>query len=725
MRVLAVIQVVGLGCGLLAGTMSYAANPDLTVDGTLSLSLEERGGDLIEVNAFVIHTASARLEIDLLAYLGGPRRVELVRFAYRRGAFDPNRIGISGLRPGQTASITYDDDSMDLIIAAQAQSASMFWFSLSPGAGTRDEETDDLVLNNGRYLTDLDVPGLSCTCVPGDKGLLYTVHWTGSDFTGDSIGDSLSFDVRVEGFTGSTFTYSPESKGSTMTALGSPTDVTVGDDAWGVGGDFDVGEGQSLRFRVSNLQVSAPGYVAEFQGFTGMTALETNGGRDHRLVFGEGTGLESQVFSTPKRTFTFNAVDPLVVTGAGSFYETRHWAASHIAFKLRVYHPTSPANEDLGDYSRFVTGPTYWDEYPAQQNVSNFPTFSWDRVPRWLIVRKSSAYTDAEVNSMAHSYALIVFEKANKAGFDTIEQGILDTATRIRAVDPNTKNIFYFNSWIHYTGYGADVEYAEHAWDWSNHTVDTNGHEVIDWFKDRYYTHNYAVPEMRDWWVRTTVNMASESVIDGVFVDKVTQSPPSMIVNDEPASDFTRMQLALREGLPAGKLMLGNTLRNERANGNRAHLEIQDGSYMERWHMPNRNSQPAQSEADAVAVSLQLMREALSKGKIILFKTSGPESSPKDFAAAVDYPLALYLIVAEPNAYFAYQASVDARQASWKWDPSDITAFNRPLGPPLGDPVRNGTVYTRSYEHVDVWVDLSTEEAVLNWHDDELRRKGL
>ena len=715
MRILTPIQAVVLGVGLLAGTISARANPDVTVDGRLSFRFHERGVNVIEVDAFVVDSSTARLVIDLSSYLGGPRRVELVRFDSRSGSFDPNKISINGLRLGQMAAITYERDSMDLVITAQTQSASMFWFSLNAWAGTHNAGTDDLFLNNGRYLADLNVSGLSCTRTTYGDDLLYSIRWMGNDFNGDSVSDTLSFDLRVEGFTGSTLTYSSESGASAMTALGSPSDVTDIGNTWGVKGDFDVDEAQSLRFSVSNLQVSARGYVAEFQGFIGIGAMESDGGREHRLVLGEGTGLESREFDVPEQAFTFAAVDPFIVTGAGSFYESRQWAASHIDFKLRVYNPTEPADEDLSDYSQFVTGPTYWDEYPTQQDFTNFPSFSWDRVPRGLIVRKSTAYTDTEINSMASNYQLIVFEKANKAGFKTVEQGILDAATRVRAVDPTTKNIFYWNSWINYLGYAANTVYDKNAWAWSDHTTDANGQEVIAMFKDRYYTHNYSVATMRDWWVDTAVAMASTSVIDGVFVDKVTKSPPSMMIDGNPASDFIEMHLALRQGLPPGKLLLGNTLRNERVNGNRAHMEIQDGSYLERWTVPYRDSQPSQSQADTITVSLQLMREALSKGKIILFKTSGPDSSAADLEAAVDFPLALFLIVAEPNAYFAYQASVDARDDAWQWDPSGIDEFNRPLGKPLGDPIKNGYVYTRSYEHVDVWLDVSTKEAVLVW----------
>jgi hypothetical protein len=44
--------------------------------------------------------------------------------------------------------------------------------------------------------------------------------------------------------------------------------------------------------------------------------------------------------------------------------------------------------------------------------------------------------------------------------------------------------------------------------------------------------------------------------------------------------------------------------------------------------------------------------------------------------------------------------------------------FNRPLGTPLGPPLKVGHEYTRSFEHVDVWVNVETKQASLVWADD-------
>jgi hypothetical protein len=83
----------------------------------------------------------------------------------------------------------------------------------------------------------------------------------------------------------------------------------------------------------------------------------------------------------------------------------------------------------------------------------------------------------------------------------------------------------------------------------------------------------------------------------------------------------------------------------------------------------------------------------------------------------VNFPLAVYLIAAEENVFFSYQDGVNAADDDSVWDTSYMDVFNRSLGEPLGSPVRDGYIYTRSFEYVDVWVNLETFEAELTWRD--------
>ena len=78
----------------------------------------------------------------------------------------------------------------------------------------------------------------------------------------------------------------------------------------------------------------------------------------------------------------------------------------------------------------------------------------------------------------------------------------------------------------------------------------------------------------------------------------------------------------------------------------------------------------------------------------------------------------MFFIFAEKGAYFSYQVSVNARASAQEaWNTSFVDEFHYHLGAPLGPPTKDGYVYERSYENVDVWVNLVTKEAVLDWKD--------
>ena len=86
--------------------------------------------------------------------------------------------------------------------------------------------------------------------------------------------------------------------------------------------------------------------------------------------------------------------------------------------------------------------------------------------------------------------------------------------------------------------------------------------------------------------------------------------------------------------------------------------------------------------------------------------------------AAAEFPLAVFLILNAPHAYFSYQQGVDAHPKTGRgaiWNTREFSLPMRPVGKALGPAVKEGYVYTRSYEKVDVWVDVEKGEAKLTW----------
>jgi len=608
------------------------------------------------------------------------------------------------------------------------------WFSFSAQACDGGYDAA-LKINNGRVIVDQSDNALSCSMTRVNNTLVYHVQWDGDDLDHDGVKDSLSFDINVAGYSESRFINSDIEGEASVMDLGTSDAVNVWtnpDNAeqsiWDVADDNSDGqsEGQSLRITISHLEVSANDYQAQFNGVNFVQLLEPNGGYNHQQILGEGTGLTTHSFNTPTSELPLDTVNEFVITGTGDAIEGHSWGVAELQFSLSITNPTTTPVWEATDFSLHSTGPTYSGLYPAEDTSRQalFPHFSWDTVPRWLSVRNHAAYSDQQIESIAEHYQLVMLEKANEAGFEYVDQGIKDTAARLKKYNPDIKTLFYWNTQIHYSGYSNDEEYEENKFSWSELLDDGD----LFLFKDLYYWYDESREGLREWWVNFPVEVVSDKNIDGVFVDKMPKAAVDAIYEEgEPVSDYVRMIKQLSESLPKDKMLIGNNLRGERHNGSRAFMELLDGSYLERWTYTLDYEFPSQTKADAISLSMQLMREALAQGKMINFQTDPQTDDPvpdtyeakQDYMADhVDFPLAVFLIVAEKNAFFSYQLGVNALPSAENvWDTSYIPELNHPLGKPLGDPIKTGYIFTRSYEYVDVWVDVQSQKAVLTWRD--------
>jgi len=77
----------------------------------------------------------------------------------------------------------------------------------------------------------------------------------------------------------------------------------------------------------------------------------------------------------------------------------------------------------------------------------------------------------------------------------------------------------------------------------------------------------------------------------------------------------------------------------------------------------------------------------------------------------INFPLAGFLVGAGPNCYFQYTWGWSPDYGTFDWYPE----FDKPLGPPKGEAVRNGYVYTREFEHASVFVDLEKKIGKIDW----------
>ncbi|WP_250929440.1 putative glycoside hydrolase [Aporhodopirellula aestuarii] len=304
------------------------------------------------------------------------------------------------------------------------------------------------------------------------------------------------------------------------------------------------------------------------------------------------------------------------------------------------------------------------------------------------MIRKSTAYKDDEIIAIAEHYDLVVLEKANNAGQGSTMKGMLHTAARLKKINPNLKILFYWNSRIYFGHYGIDDSITKHRDEWIDPKFT---------IRDGLPTYDRSNPDFVQWWVGCAEKMIAHPSIDGTFVDK-SGVPISMLD-------------ALYKATPANKLVMNNNA------GARQRIGFVDGTYREGWS--------GGGSPDTVAETIAIGRETgLNKKMQILRMPVKGATSKRDMEDRIDRSLAIYLLYAEKYSYFYWQATVDAKKGKmWEWDASYIDQLNRPLGEPLGPYVRDSNVFTRSFEHCDVFLNYqpgSGEKSVARilWKND-------
>ena len=319
----------------------------------------------------------------------------------------------------------------------------------------------------------------------------------------------------------------------------------------------------------------------------------------------------------------------------------------------------------------------------SSEKLEVFPEFSWDRIPRASIMRKSRVYTDEEIERVANMSQIVMLEKANSAGLGSSFAGMRDADTRLKEYNPNIKTFFYWNHELYYGDYGIDP------------LTDEQIDEFVDnrpLVRNRINQYDRGNANFFEWWQGTVHKMLGlesgfaangapfqPSTIDGTFIDRI----------DYPAY----MYIPLYESIPDTKLVMCNN------SNDRARLNYIDGSYREAWWSNNTQEEHAEEIAFA--------QEHAAMNKFSMWKNDADRNtSEREMEDDVDYRLAYYLIYAGDYAYFYHQQSVDATHDPAFWLTDYYDQFQRPLGEPTGVATPVDYVYNRNYEHCDVYLDV-------------------
>ncbi|WPJ97270.1 carbohydrate-binding protein [Coraliomargarita algicola] len=324
-----------------------------------------------------------------------------------------------------------------------------------------------------------------------------------------------------------------------------------------------------------------------------------------------------------------------------------------------------PSNYNDGDLV-LTTGATY-SYYPAQSKTSfDMPDFSWDTIPRWRYYSNPNPANQADVVACAEVDMLMI-EKNTLLGMDYNEQGSADFAARVKAINPDIKIMFYWNATIDYGDYLVQQDGVYDRDTFSS---------PLSWGTLRGL--HLGDPVVREWWIESALSFLDIPNIDGLFFDRIA------------GADARDMVASLYNRMPSDKFVIGNSgLDFDAWRENMANM---DGSYREAWKSPGHG----QSSADPFTVMIQLLREASLKGKMVNI------TGVSDTEAETLFTVAVFLMGAGEYSYISV-------------NPIFSDLLSRPLGAPLGPPIKNGYEYTRSFEHLDLWVNVETQETVYDW----------
>lgn len=389
--------------------------------------------------------------------------------------------------------------------------------------------------------------------------------------------------------------------------------------------------------------------------------------------------------------------------------------------------------------SSFFLSPIAWAQEKSKKSITvrgaplyapggGRPEFSWDTVPVYIHFGKSGGQlTEEELKFVARTSNFVCFEKAHGISqFGSTEKGTANDAKRLKALNPKMKVLFYWNSFLNYRMYDACKEIRQRP-DWIFR--DKQGKPIYKAGNLEQY--NLLNPDFRKWWASIAGKAISEFGCDGIFMDAVNQAKRPIWMkkgwgegNEQLLTDavIDMMQLA-NEEMGDDAILLYNGIRSsDRAENTQGseYLPHADGVTLEHFSAFQSRSK------ESIARDIESIVKAGKAGKIVVVKGwPDPEFnwlnrtkmklSPQQLAGEarekITFSLTCFLVAAQPDSYFCYSWGYRDLHGSLV----DYPEFHKPLGKPKGDAVKDGWIYTRSFEHAEVRVDLSKRTAGIDW----------
>lgn len=367
-----------------------------------------------------------------------------------------------------------------------------------------------------------------------------------------------------------------------------------------------------------------------------------------------------------------------------------------------------------------------------KESDKNLPEFSWDTMPLYMHLRKATKFTKKELKYIAQ-YPLITFEKTTgSATYGSTERGTIEAAKRVKKINPNAKILYYKNVVINWGGYKEDASFLKKNPDAL--LFDDKGKKALMSNK-RTGFFDISKESVRAHWLSHVGKVTSSPYIDGVFMDaNIKVLVPGFFnsrVGKEKQKEIQTGYVTMMEDLNAqlgdSNILLANILRvrPEFKDTGRAYLKYFDGSYLEGFE----HESFGMTYEDYLAKGIEAVQKSAREGEIIAMSIGigkglknaqvGIDDVRKKLdknshiKERLDYILAIFLVCAEKHSYvYPHDGYGVNKSAVWL---KTFPQYNNKLGAPKGYAKKEGYIYTRSFEYLDVVLDIENKTAKLNW----------
>ena len=376
------------------------------------------------------------------------------------------------------------------------------------------------------------------------------------------------------------------------------------------------------------------------------------------------------------------------------------------------------------------------------------------------------------IDTIAKSYAAVALNDwLGTQGYNgTGEIGYVTVARALKAANPKIKILFYqASSWVSNNPYVVN-QIGEHPEWWLK---DDNGNVIYFKQPSAQYPHGHPMVDLtvataQSWFADLSLTYFSNpeeaaKLCDGVFVDGAAYWPlnPNISIsryNKLFAGEMGTLQLAQERftKLNGGEVWGNAALESHRSPYTPADvtwnttLQHFNGAFEEMFGSFATQNRDGTWNVTLMEASFKNIIAASNAGHtVVIHAFPGPATVPfnhigtpqngfeiNSWAGPVKAPtvadavrkaaadrlvesLAPFLIVANERVFLSYawfynvedgyipcKAGVECAMPS-EWYPE----FTRPLGPPKGAALQNGTIWTREFEHASVYVDLRDRTA--------------